>query len=212
MLLVIANRTYSSWSLRPWLALKHTGADFEEIVIPLQQPNTVEEIRRHSPSGRLPTLEDGDVVVWDSLSICEYLAEKFPEAKLWPENAAARALARSISAEMHSGFTALRQNLTMNVRARKKRELNAETQKDVARVVELRTDARSRFGKGGPFLFGHFTVSDAMYAPVATRFVTYGVELPEVAHEYVQTIMGMPSLQAWIDMARKEPWSIPQYE
>jgi glutathione S-transferase len=212
MLLVIANRNYSSWSLRPWLALKHTGVPFEEVVIPLAQPSTTEEISRYSPSGRLPALRDGDTVMWDSLAICEYLAEKFPLAKLWPEDSAARAMARSISAEMHSGFAALRHNLDMNVRARKQRQITPEAKRDIARIAELWTDVRGRFGKGGPFLFGNFTIADAMYGPVVTRFVTYGVELPEVAAGYVKTVMALPALQAWIDMARKETWTIPQYE
>ncbi|MGA9526391.1 MAG: glutathione S-transferase family protein [Myxococcaceae bacterium] len=212
MLLVIANRNYSSWSLRAWLALKHTGAAFDEIVIPLFQPNTAEEIRRHSPSGRLPVLRDGDLLVWDSLAIGEYLAERFPEAQLWPEDPAARAHARSVSAEMHSGFPSMRQNLGMNIRARKQRELNPETEREVARVVALWTEARTRYGAGGPYLYGHFTVADAMYAPVVTRFVTWGVQLTGAAAEYVRTILALPSLQAWIDLARKEPWTVPQYD
>ncbi len=212
MLLVIANRNYSSWSLRAWLALKHTGAAFDEIVIPLYQPNTTEEIRRHSPSGQVPVLRDGDVVVWDSLAICEFLAERFPEARLWPEDPVARAHARSVSAEMHSGFPSIRQNLGVNIRARKSRELDADTEREVARVVALWSEARTRFGAGGPYLYGHFTTADAMYAPLVTRFVTWGLELTGAAAEYVRTIMALPSMQAWIDLARKEPWSIPQYD
>ncbi len=212
MLLVVANRNYSSWSLRPWLALKHTGAPFEEIVVPLYQPNTAEEIRRHSPSGKLPILRDGETLVWDSLAICEYLAERFPEARLWPTDPVARAHARSISSEMHSGFPSVRQNLGMNLRAHKRRELNPETEQEVARIVALWSEARTRFGGGGPYLYGHFTIADAMYAPVVTRFVTYGVELTGTAAEYSRTLMALPSLQSWIDLARKEPWTIPQYE
>jgi glutathione S-transferase len=212
MLLVIGNRNYSSWSLRGWLALKHSGAPFEELVIPLSQPRTAEEIRRHSPSGRVPVLKDGEHVVWDSLAIGEYLAERYPDARLWPVDSGARAMARSACAEMHSGFQSLRANLPMNLRLRRAKPLTPEVQGDIARIVELWTACRARYGQGGPFLFGHFTLADVFYTPVASRFVTYEVPLEGTAQEYVATVLATPAMQEWIDLARKEPWTEPQYD
>lgn len=212
LLLVIGNRNYSSWSLRGWLAVKHSGLEFEEIVIPLSQPTTQEEIRRHSPSGRVPVLRDGDVTVWDSLAIAEYVAEKAPEARLWPEDPRVRAVARSVVAEMHSGFLALRKHMPMNIRLRREKPMTAEVEQDVARIIALWADCRTRFGRGGPFLFGQHTLADAFYAPIATRFVTYGVKLEGGALEYQRTILGTPAMQEWMDKARKEPWTEPQYD
>jgi glutathione S-transferase len=212
MLLVIGNRNYSSWSLRPWLALAHTGAEFEEIVIPLSQPNTAEEIRRHSPTGRVPVLKDGDVVVWDSLAICEYLHEKFPKAKLWPQHTAARALARSVVAEMHSGFVPLRTLMPMNIRLRRHKEPTPDVERDIARIVAIWADLRNRFGRSGPYLFGEFSIADCFYAPIAARFVTYGVKVTGAANEYLGTLLAHPAMQDWMDKARKEPWSEPQYD
>jgi glutathione S-transferase len=212
MLLVIGNRNYSSWSLRGWLALKHSGASFEELVIPLSQPQTAQEIGRHSPSGRVPVLKNGERTIWDSLSIGEYVAERYPEAKLWPQDLDARALARSACAEMHSGFQALRAHLPMNIRLRRKKPLTPEVERDVARIVALWTECRTRYGRGGPFLFGHFTLADAFYTPVATRFVTYGVPVEASAQEYVRTALATPAMVEWIDKANKEPWTEPQYD
>ena len=212
MLLVIGNRNYSSWSLRGWLAVKQTGAEFEEVVIPLDQPKTRDEIRRHSPSGRVPALRDGEITVWDSLAIGEYMAEKFPQAGLWPQDARARAYARSVVAEMHAGFQALRSEMPMNIRLRREKPMSPEVEQDVARIIALWADCRTRFGKAGPFLFGQYTLADAFFAPVATRFITYGVKLEGGANEYVRSLVGTPAMQEWMDKARKEPWALPKYD
>ncbi|MEK7245600.1 MAG: glutathione S-transferase family protein, partial [Pseudomonadota bacterium] len=197
--LVIGSKNYSSWSWRPWLALKRTGAPFGEILIHLDDPNKVALIGAHSPSGRVPVLEHGAVKVWESLAICEYLAELFPEAKLWPGSPAARAHARAVAAEMHSGFGALRATLSMNIhgratRPRDKSNLPAEVWADIERIVALWDDCRRHFGEGGPFLFGDFSIADAMYAPVVGRFRTYRVPLPESAQAYCDAIWAWPAV------------------
>lgn len=212
MLLVIGNRNYSSWSLRPWLVLKHAGAAFEEIVVPLSQANTPEEIRRHSPSGRVPVLKDEDLTVWDSLAICEYVNEKFPDAKLWPQEVKTRATARSVCAEMHSGFGAIRSQFPMNIRLRRKKEPTAEADAEIARLVAMWAEHRMRHSRHGPYLFGAFCIADAFFAPVATRFVTYGIKVDGAAGEYMRTLLGMPAMQEWSDKAHKEPWSEPKYD
>ena len=216
----IGNKAYSSWSLRAWLALEHVSrsgalaAPYKEVILPLAPPGTrTVAARAHSPSGKVPALQDGDLVVWDSLAICEYLADAFPSAKLWPDDRAVRAIARSVSAEMHSGFPALRSHMTMNVR----RDpivlpLTPEASDDVARVQALWADCRTRFGKGGPFLFGRFSVADAMFAPVATRFHTYGVPLDDGSRAYVDAVYAMPEMQKWIAGAKQETWTIDVYE
>jgi glutathione S-transferase len=205
--LVIGNKSSSSWSLRPWLALKHIVVPFKEILIPLRQPETKAEILRHSPAGRVPVLLDGEAVVWDSLAICEYLAETWPEANLWPADRGARLLARSISAEMHSGFVELRKNMPMDVTEKHPGEgRTPEVLADIARITQLWRDARARFGADGPFLFGAFSIADAMYAPVCTRFDTYGVELDEVSQAYVNTILGLPAMREWYAAGAAEPW------
>ena len=211
--LVIANKTYSSWSLRAWLALKRTAEAFEEIVIPLDRPETAAEIALHTPAGKVPVLKDGAMTVWDSLAIVEYLAERFPAAKLWPEAADARAHARAVTAEMHAGFQALRQNMPMNVRASKPgRGRTPEVEADVARIAQLWRDCRARFGQGGPFLFGPFSAADCFYAPVVTRFVTYGVTLDPVCQAYADAVLVWPALVEWCTAARAEPWRIAKYE
>lgn len=209
--LVVGNRNYSSWSLRPWLALRVAGVDFGEVRIALYLPGSKQEILRWSPSGHVPALRHGDVTVWDSLAICEYAAEVLaPSAGLWPADAAARAHARSISAEMHGGFAALRQALPMNLRAEGVRvPLAPPVQAEVERVVAIWQDARARFGAGGPFLFGDFTIADAMYAPVVTRFHGYGVALPPVAQEYAEAVRALPAMQAWRAAALAEREHIP---
>lgn len=214
--LAIANKTYSSWSLRGWLALKLTGADFEEIVIPLREPGTRAAILKYSPSAKVPALADGDVSVWESLAIIEYLAEKFPQAPMWPNEAAARAHARAIAAEMHGGMIPLRRTLPMNLRRKIPCPvLNDAARDDINRVQAIWREARRRFagamGKG-PFLFGGFSAADAMYAPVASRFDTYGVALEDHAQAYVSEIMAHPLMREWIEGARKEPWIIPEFE
>jgi glutathione S-transferase len=209
----IGNKNYSSWSLRGWLMLKHTGAAFEEVVIPLSEPSTRATILRHSPSGKVPALRHGDDLVWDSLAIGEYLAEVFPAARLWPEEVKARSVARAVSAEMHAGFAALRTHLPMNMRSSfPDRGVTPEAQADINRIAALWRDCRSRFGAGGEFLFGHFTVADAMYAPVVSRFRTYKVALEEEAQRYADMIWALPALQEWLAAARNEPMIIEAAE
>ena len=209
----LGNRNYSSWSLRPWLALKQTGAAFDEEVIPLSEPTTRSTVLRFSPSGRVPALKHNELTVWDSLAICEYLAETFPAAKLWPEDKAARAVARAVSAEMHSGFAALRDHLPMNMRSSfPNRGVTPEVQADINRITAIWRDCRKRFGADGPFLFGGFTIADAMYAPVVSRFRTYKVELEEVAQAYTDAVWALPALQEWLTAAKNEPMIIESAE
>jgi glutathione S-transferase len=210
----LGNKNYSSWSLRPWLALKRTTIAFDEVVIPLYEPSTRETILKYSPSGRVPVLHHGNHVIWESLAICEYLAESFPAFDLWPREPAARILARSVSTEMHGGFAALRGHLPMNIRSSfPSRGVTAEAQTDINRVMAIWRDCRSRFGEGnGDFLFGPFTIADAMFAPIVTRFRTYKVELEREAEAYCETIMAMPAMQEWVTAARNEPMIIERYE
>jgi glutathione S-transferase len=209
----LGNKNYSSWSLRPWLALKQTGAAFDEELIPLSEANTRSTILRYSPSGRVPALTSGGLTVWDSLAICEYLAESFPAAQLWPADLAARAVARAVSAEMHSGFAALRNHLPMNMRSSfPNRGVTPEVQADINRITAIWRDCRKRFGAGGPFLFGGFTNADAMYAPVVSRFRTYKVELEEEAQAYADAVWTLPALQEWLTAAKNEPMIIESAE
>ncbi|WP_083834008.1 MULTISPECIES: glutathione S-transferase family protein [Azospira] len=207
MQLVIGNKNFSSWSLRPWLLLKQAGLPFREIPVRLRQADTKAQILAHSPSGKVPALIDGDLTVWDSLAICEYLAEKasLNHVDLWPADPKARAEARSVSAEMHSGFAALRQQMSMEVAASRPGEgQTPEVLADIARIAALWTSCRERFAAAGPFLFGDFSVADAMYAPVAFRFHTYGVELPPLAAAYRDTLLALPAMQEWAAGARAE--------
>jgi glutathione S-transferase len=210
----LGNKNYSSWSLRAWLVLKHTTVAFDEVVIPLYQPGSRETVLKYSPSGRVPALRHGDVTVWESLAICEYLAESFPTFDLWPKDPVERALARAVSAEMHAGFAALRAHLPMNVRSRfPGRELTPEVQADINRVMTIWRDCRTRFGqRRGEFLFGAFTIADAMFAPVVTRFRTYKVELERDAEAYCAAIMALPAMQEWITAARNEPMVVEAFE
>jgi glutathione S-transferase len=211
--LYIGNKNYSSWSLRPWLALKQAGIAFDEVVVPLYRPQSKAAILAFSPSGKVPALKRGALLVWDSLAICEYLAEAFPAARLWPSDPAARAAARAASAEMHSGFQALRAQLPMNVRAHLPgRPLSPEAAAEIARVAALWRNCRSRFATGGDFLFGAFTIADAMYAPVASRFRTYAVALPPDAQAYRDALLGLPAMQEWAAAARAEPWRVEAFE
>ncbi|HTZ38399.1 MAG TPA: glutathione S-transferase family protein [Stellaceae bacterium] len=212
--IILGNKNYSSWSLRGWLALKATGEPFDEEVIPLDQPGTREALLKHSPSGRAPALHHGEILVWDSLAICGYLAETFPAARLWPDDPAAKAAARSVSAEMHAGFAALRGEFPMNIRSSfPGREISPEAQADVNRVMAIWRQCRSRYGAGnGDFLFGRFTVADAMYAPVATRFRTYRIDLEREADAYCDAIIAWPAMQEWIAAAGNEPMVIDRYE
>jgi len=201
--LVIGTKRISSWSLRPWLGLKVAGIGFDEELIPLRQPETQAEILKHSPSGKVPLLKDGEVVVWDSLAILDYAAERFPEAGLWPADRVARAMARSLSAEMHAGFAALRQTCPMDVLSVSPlTEIPDEVKADLTRIEAGWTEARSRFGADGPFLFGRFSVADAMYAPVVTRIHSYALPVGTVAEAYCRTIMELPAMAEWIGGAR----------
>jgi len=203
--LAIGNYNYSSWSLRAWIALRHTGADFDVIRIPLDRPETKAAILAQSPAGKVPVLREGGLAVWDSLAICEYLAERFPGARLWPEDRAARATARAASAEMHAGFAALRRHMPMDCRARHPGAGHAPgVEADIARITALWTDLRTRFGAGGDMLFGHFTVADAMFAPVVSRFATYAVELDRGARDYVDAVLALPIMREWCAAAEAE--------
>lgn len=205
MKLIIANKNYSTWSLRPWLLLRHAGIPFEEELIDFNAPDFKARVKKYSGAGMVPVLVDGELVVWDSLAIAEYVAEKFPEKALWPHAVPARAVARSACAEMHSGFRELRSTLVMNCQARFNSPLLPRpVRRQVARIVEIWRDCRERFGADGPFLFGRFSVADAFFAPVTVRFTTYNVELPAVARDYVATIQALPAMQEYITAARAE--------
>ena len=209
--LVIGNKNYSSWSLRPWLAMKMAGVEFAEVVIPLRRDATATEIARHSPGGKVPALRHGELVVWELIAILEYIAEAFPEARLWPEQRQARAVARAVSAEMHAGFVALRTHMPMNIRGSKSgRGRTPEVEKDIRRIVAIWEDCRARFGAGGPFLFGAFGNADAMYAPVVTRFNTYGVALEGLARAYADAILALPPMREWFAAAAAEFWTIAE--
>jgi glutathione S-transferase len=208
--LVIGDKNLSSWSLRPWLAMKQCGIPFAEECIRLRQPDSKAEILRRSPSGKVPALKTGTGVVWDSLAILDYLAERHPERNLWPEDDAARVMARSISAEMHSGFAALRNDMSMDLLSKLPAPpISAALEADIRRIAAIWQEARARFGRGGPFLFGLFSVADAMYAPVATRFRTYGVDLARFGDGgtgggYATAILALPAMAEWTEGAERE--------
>lgn len=207
--LVVGTKDWSSWSLRPYLAIRATGADFKEIVVPLRRDTTSPEIRKYSPTGRVPVLgieEDGEVTtVFDSLAICETLAELHPKAGLWPDEWRARAVARSHAAEMHSGFAPLRNALPMDIARRLPTpELGDDVKADIKRILEAWTDALTRYGSGGGFLFGRFSIADCMYAPVVTRFRTYGIAVPAIVQAYSERIFALPGMQDWIAAAQAE--------
>ena len=211
--LIIGNKNYSSWSLRPWLLMKHSGLPFEEVWIPFGTAEFKLRVLEYSPAGKVPVLVDGDITVWDSLAICEYLAERHPGLKLWPQAAAERALARSISAEMHSGFMNLRTLMPMNCRKIfPGKGHTPEVLQDVARIVGIWQDCRARYATSGPFLFGHFTIADAMYAPVVLRFRTYAVDLPAESRAYVDDIFALPAMREWLAAAHEEVETISQFE
>ena len=213
--LVIGNKNYSSWSMRPWLALRAGNVAFEEVFIPLYTDDKADKERIFSftPSGKVPALIDGDVTVWDSLSIIEYVAERFPHAKLWPEDRAMRAHARSISAEMHSGFMALRNECPMNLhRPVRAVALSDDARANIARIEEIWVDCRKRYGKQGPFLFGAFSGADAMYAPVVYRFHTYAIDLVGEAKAYMDTILASPAVGEWTMAGLAETLRIERIE
>lgn len=206
--LIVGTKDWSSWSLRPYVALRATGAPFEEVVVPLrQQPLTSDAIRKYSKAGKVPILriEDAgrDVTVWDSLAICETLAERHPDARLWPEDAFARAEARAVAAEMHSGFADLRDQLSMDfVRRKSLPVLRDETKAQIARIIAVWSEALAR--SGGDFLFGGLTIADCMYAPVVSRFLTYGVEVPAEVAAYMARVMALPAMRDWGAASQKE--------
>jgi glutathione S-transferase len=211
MKLVIGNKAYSSWSFRPWLLMRALGIAFEEQLIPLYRDDWAERIRAVSPAGKVPALIDGDTVVWESLAIVEYLAERFPDRGIWPKDGAARARARSLSSEMHAGFAPLRGRCPMNMRRDPKPiVLGPEVQANVDRIVAGWTEARSRFGAGGPFLYGAFSAADAMYAPVVSRFHGYAVAVPADICAYMDAVMALPAWREWEAAGRAEPWHIPE--
>jgi glutathione S-transferase len=190
--LVFANKNYSSWSLRPWLVMKHTGIAFEEDKLSFNDPQFHARIARYSPAANVPVLVDGELAIWDTLAIVEYLAEKYPDKQLWPAERAARARARSLCAEMHSGFRAMRDRLAMNCELRLPLPLDNDTRRDVTRAIDIFNAAT------GPFLFGQFSIADAFFTPVVLRFQTYGVELTGTARAWADTILALPALQAWV--------------
>jgi glutathione S-transferase len=226
--IIVGNKNYSSWSLRAWLLVKKLREPFEEVVIGLDRADTADNIKKYSPSGRVPVLVSGNLTVWDSLAIGEYLAETYPACNLWPKDAAARALARSISAEMHSGFQALRTHCPMKMKERIEQDTPREALDDAARVQAIWTSTREQFGGGegfaaggrrpqgapgtGPFLFGGFTVADAMYAPVVSRFRTYGLPLTGAAAVYAEAVWNDADFQSWYEAARTETLRLPKYE
>lgn len=214
--LIIGNRAYSSWSFRGWLACKQSGEPFEELVVPMFDADW--EKRREgdefAPSlGKVPILWDGDCVVWDSLAIIEFLADRCGRDLFWPGDMGARGMARSMSAEMHSSFAALRRELAMNVRKTyPTRNFDGEVKTDIERILTLWAQARARYGGTGEFLFGNWSAADIMFAPVVTRFITYGVPVPPFAARYMKAVLSHPHVNEWIDQAQDEPWVIEKYE
>jgi glutathione S-transferase len=213
--LVIGNKNYSSWSMRPWLAMRASNIDFEEVFIPLYTDDPADKARilSFSRAGKVPALIDGNVTIWDSLAIIEYLAERFPESRLWPDDRASRAHARSVCAEMHSGFLPLRNECGMNLhRPIRAVALSADARANVARVEEIWTECRERYGRLGPFLFGAFGAADAMFAPVVHRFRTYAVEVAPAARAYMDTMMALPAFDEWTKAGLAETLIIERIE
>ena len=209
--LVIGNKNYSSWSLRPWMLLRHLAVEFREMLIRLDTPTSKDEIEKYGPSGRVPVLLHGDLRVWDSIAICEYVAEL--TGRGWPPAPAARAVARSVCAEMHSGFANLRMEWPMNARARNRRTvITPSLEADIDRVDEIWNDCRRRFGAAGPWLFGEYSIADAMYAPVVLRFNTYGARVSETARWYMAAALEDATLQSWLAASKTEPWTLAQSE
>lgn len=212
--LVIGNKNYSSWSMRPWLVLKANSIPFDEVLIPLYTGEADKlRILDITPSGKVPALRDGDITVWDSLAIIEYLAERYPDAHVWPDDGAARAHARAVSAEMHGGFGPLRRECGMNLhRPIRSKTLSAEAQADIARVQQIWTDCRKRYGALGPYLFGRFSAADAMYAPVVHRFRTYAIEVGPVVRDYMEVMLMHPAVAEWTREGLAETLVIERFE
>jgi len=217
MKLIIGNKNYSSWSLRGWLACKQSGLSFEELLVPLYGEDWEQEKKQKNDlapsSGKVPVLWDGEAVVWDSLAIIEYLADKVGRDRFWPKEDDARAMARSMVAEMHSGYLALRRECPMNIRRRvEDANISEASRADVVRILTLWAEARARFGKGGPFLFGSFCAADIIYAPIVSRFMTYGIPVPGFAMAYMQAVWEHEWLNDWVAAAEAEQWVIEQWE
>ncbi len=211
--LIIGNKNYSSWSLRPWIALRATGIAFTEQKLGFFTEEFSRRVSAVSPAGLVPVLLDGDFAVWDSLAICEYLAERHPEARLWPQDPKARARARSLAAQMHSGFGAMRQALPMNVEARLPGiDLPEAAQQDISRLQAIWHDTRAEFGQGGPFLFGAFSIADAFFAPVVSRFNTYGIAAAGSVRDYMDAVLALPAMQEWTRDALAEATFVPEDE
>jgi glutathione S-transferase len=211
--LVVGNKNYSSWSLRGWLAARAAGVPFDEVLVRLSEPGSKEALLKHSPAGKVPVLKHGERTIWDSLAIIEYLAEIRPDAGLWPADPVARAHARSISAEMHAGFSALRAGMPMNLRkSLPGKGRGRDVAEDIERIGAMWADCRARYGAAGPFLFGRFGAADVMYTPVATRFRTYAVELGDVCQDYVDAVLARPDFLEWHEAALDEPWVIAEDE
>ncbi len=217
MKLVIGNKVHSSWSMRPWLLLTHFGIAFEEVLIPFgptfDDPEWKAKVQAYGPAGKVPVLVDGDIRVWESLSIIEYVAERHPDLSIWPRDPAARALARNIASEMHAGFSALRSACPFNLGKRfAPRDRGPAVAADVARITAIWTDCRARYGASGPFLFGAFTAADAMYAPVCTRFRSYSIGVDPVSEAYCDAIHELPAFTVWREAALREPWIVAEDE
>ncbi|MFT6823107.1 MAG: glutathione S-transferase [Pseudohongiellaceae bacterium] len=212
MQLVIGNKNYSSWSLRPWLLLRHFDVPFEEIGIALFTQGYQQELAQYSPTLRVPVLKDGDSTIWDSLAICEYVSEKYLEGAALPANIEERALCRAYCSEMHSGFMAIRSEMPMNCRARKILEITAAASADCRRVDQLFSDARAQFSSRGDYLFGEFSMADCMFAPIVTRFTTYGIELSGSSQNYARTMLQNTALSAWVDDAQNESQILVDFE
>jgi glutathione S-transferase len=214
--LIIGNKAYSSWSLRGWLAAKQSGLHFDEITVPLYDETWDERKREEDlapSSGKVPILWDGEAVVWDSLAIIEYLADKVGRDRYWPKDEVARGMARSMAAEMHCSYTSLRRECPMNIRKSFTGvTVSEETRADAIRILQTWAEARSRFGREGPYLFGTFTAADIMFAPVVSRFTTYGFTLPGFAQSYVEAMMAHPWMEEWYQAAAEEPWTIKRFE
>jgi len=212
MKLVIANKNYSSWSLRPWLLMTEFGLDFELKEESLAGDDLKERLRQYSPSCKVPVLIDGDLTIWDSLAICEYVSERYLGGEGWPTAVDSRAHARAICAEMHSGFMALRSQMPMNIRARRAITPSGVTLADVRRIDAIWSDCRREYAENGDWLFGKFSIADCMYAPVALRFMTYGAELAETGQQYMDSVLDHPGVKVWMEAAARETEIIPQDE
>ncbi|MBF8270854.1 MAG: glutathione S-transferase family protein [Gammaproteobacteria bacterium] len=204
MKLVIGNKNYSSWSLRPWLLLRQIGIGFEEIQVSLRTEGLSERLRQYSPSGKVPVLLDRGLTIWDSLAICEYVSEQYLSGKGWPQDPGQRAEARSVSAEMHSGFTALRSEMPMNCRARRTVNISDAARRDIDRIEQIWSTCLDKNSGEGPWLFGGFSIADCMYAPVVLRFVTYGIHTSELNRNYLNTVAGNKHLLEWLAAAKTE--------